>query len=469
MKKSDIGLIGLGVMGTNLARNIASKDFKISVFNRTTEVMKVAVEKFGSENFAGFENLKDMVVSLEKPRKIILMVKAGPAVDSVIDSLKPFLDAGDIVIDCGNSNFKNTIKRFEDLRGDNIHFVGCGVSGGEEGALKGPSLMPGGTKEAWVQIKNIFETIAARDFNGGPCVTYIGDNAAGHYVKMVHNGIEYGIMQIMAEAYDLLKKVYKLEANKISEIFNNLNSGILKSYLFEISSEVLGKKDEFNKGYLIDFILDKAEQKGTGKWTVIDALEKGVSLSTITEAVFSRINSSNKQLRSGLSKKYQKENMQTETELDDFIKVLEEALYAAMLITYAQGYSLIQNAAEENNWDINLAEISRIWEGGCIIRAQLLNELYKGFEKNPEAKHLFEIEELGALLKKNIPALRKMAVFAIAKGVPVPALSSAIAYFDAITSENLPANFIQGLRDYFGAHTYERIDKEGIFHTKWTG
>ncbi|MFC1647677.1 NADP-dependent phosphogluconate dehydrogenase [Patescibacteria group bacterium] len=466
MDKSKIGLIGLGVMGTNLARNIANKGFKISVYNRTTEVMNEVIEKYGGENFVGFEDLKDMIASLERPRKVILLVKAGPAVDAVIEALKPLLDKDDIVIDCGNSNFNNTVRRFEDLRGDGIHFVGCGVSGGEEGALNGPSMMPGGTKEAWDQIKEIFEAIAARDFNDGPCVTYIGDNAAGHYVKMVHNGIEYGVMQIMAEAYDILKRAYNLEANKIAEIFKKFNEGMLQSYLFEIAGEVLERKE--GDGYLVDFILDKAAQKGTGKWTAIDALDRGVGLPTITEAVYARINSSYKDLRVNLSEKYKKEDPQTEIELEQFIKVLEEALYVAMLISYAQGYHLIQTAAQENNWDINLSEISRIWEGGCIIRAKVLNELHKGFEKNPKGSHLFEIEELASQINKTIPALRKMTVFGSSKGIPVPALGSALAYFDTITSEVVPANFIQGLRDYFGAHTYKRTDKEGDFHTEWT-
>ncbi len=468
MEKSKIGLIGLGVMGTNLARNIANKGFKISVFNRTTEVTTEFTEEYGNENLVGFDDLKDMINSLERPRKVIILVKAGPAVDAVIESLKPLLDKDDIIIDCGNSNFHNTIKRFEDLRGDGIHFIGCGLSGGEEGALNGPSLMPGGTKQAWKNLQKIFEAIAARDFNGGPCVTYVGDNAAGHYAKMVHNGIEYAVMQIMAEAYDLLKHAYSLDAQKISEIFKKYNEGRLESFLFETAVEVLGRKDEFNEGDLVDYILDKASQKGTGKWTAVDSFEEAVAIPTLTEAVYCRFISNEKDLRLELAQKYPKNLPKTEIELELFVDVLEEAIYVAMLIAYAQGYHLLQVAAKENKWNIEFGELSRIWEGGCIIRAKILNELHKGFEKQFKDLHLFEIKDLSEQIYKAIPALRKIAVFGMSKGIPVPGFASALAYFDSITSEILPANFIQGLRDNFGAHTYERIDKEGAFHTEWT-
>lgn len=464
MEKSKIGLIGLGVMGTNLARNIANKGFKISVYNRTTEVMTEFIEEHGNDKLVGFENLKDMIDSLEQPRKIIILVKAGPAVDAVIESLKPLLNKDDIVIDCGNSNYHNTIKRFEDLRGDSVHFVGCGLSGGEEGALIGPSLMPGGSEHAWKNLKEIFEPIAARDFDGGPCVTYIGDSASGHYVKMVHNGIEYGVMQVMAEAYDLLKTIYKLEAPKLAEIFRKYNDGRLESFLFETAIEVLDKKDEFNEGYLVDFILDEAAQKGTGEWTSVDALERGVALPTVTEAVFTRFISKNRELRIRLSEKFKKEKTEQDFELDSFVDALEEALYASMIISYAQGYDLIQVAAKENNWNIDLGELSRIWEGGCIIRAKILKDLHEAFKNSNSKGHLFEIMDI----KDSIPALRTVVSVGVSGGVPMPGMNSALAYFDSITSEKLPANFIQGLRDNFGAHTYKRIDKEGDFHTEWT-
>ncbi len=460
--KSEIGLIGLGVMGTNIARNIADKGFKISVYNRTTEVMQKAVDNYGGKDFEGFEDLKDMIDSLERPRKVILMIKAGPAVDSVIESLKPLLDKEDIIIDCGNSNFEKTIRRFEDLRGDGIHFVGCGVSGGEEGALNGPSLMPGGTKESWKNIREIFEAIAARDFNGGPCVTYVGDNAAGHYVKMVHNGIEYGIMQLMAEAYDLLKNIYKLEPPEIAEIFKEYNKGRLESFLFGTAAEVLNRKDEFNNGYLIDYILDKAEQKGTGKWTSIDALDNGTALPAITEAVFARVISSYKDLRQELSGKFKKQKADRDFEKNIFVSVLEEALYAGMIICFAQGYHLIKTGAEKNNWEINLSEISRIWQGGCIIRAKILKEITEIFNEKNDI-HLFEKIDLN----DTINSLRTIVSIGISAGIPIAGLASSVTYFDSITAENLPANLIQGLRDNFGAHKYERVDKTGKFHTEW--
>ena len=460
--KSEIGLIGLGVMGTNIARNIADKGFKISVYNRTTEVMQKAVDNYGGKDFEGFEDLKDMIDSLERPRKVILMIKAGPAVDSVIESLKPLLDKEDIIIDCGNSNFEKTIRRFEDLRGDGIHFVGCGVSGGEEGALNGPSLMPGGTKESWENIREIFEAIAARDFNGGPCVTYVGDNAAGHYVKMVHNGIEYGIMQLMAEAYDLLKNIYKLEPPEIAEIFKEYNKGRLESFLFETAAEVLNRKDEFNNGYLIDYILDKAEQKGTGKWTSIDALDNGTALPAITEAVFARVISNYKDLRQELSGKFKKQKADRDFEKNIFVSVLEEALYAGMIICFAQGYHLIKTGAEKNNWEINLSEISRIWQGGCIIRAKILKEITEIFNEKNDI-HLFEKIDLN----DTINSLRTIVSIGISAGIPIAGLASSVTYFDSITAENLPANLIQGLRDNFGAHKYERVDKTGKFHTEW--
>ncbi len=460
---SKIGLIGLGVMGTNVARNIASKGHKISVYNRTTETMKEVVSEFGGENLVGFETLEEFIDSLETPRKVLIMVKAGKPVDMVIESLMPLLDKDDVIVDLGNEHYKITEKRFDKLEAESLHFVGCGVSGGEEGALHGPSMMPGGTKHSWDQLKDIFESIAAKDFNGGPCVSYIGEKGAGHFVKMVHNGIEYGVMQIMAEGYQLLKDVYGLDAGEISKIFKKYNEGKLKSYLFEISGEVLGKKE--GDGYLVDFILDKAAQKGTGKWTAMDALDRGVGLSTITEAVYARVNSSYKDLRVELSKNHTKSDPETKIELDQFVKVLEDALYAAMLISYAQGYHLIQTASDEDKWNIDLAEVSRIWEGGCIIRAEILNTLHKAFEKT--TGHLFEIEELAKEVNQAIPALRKISIFGFSKAIPLPGLSTALSYYDSMTSERLPANFIQGLRDYFGAHTYERVDKKGSFHTEW--
>ena len=465
MEKSAIGLIGLGVMGSSLSRNIANNKFKISVYNRTKEVTDKFIEEHGNKFIEGAGTLEEFVEQLESPRKIIIMVKAGAPADAVIGQLKPLLKEGDVVVDCGNENYHNTQRRFEDLGKDGIHFVGCGVSGGEEGALNGPSMMPGGTIEAWEGLKNIFEKISARDFDGGSCVTYIGDNGAGHYVKMVHNGIEYAIMQMMAEAYDLLKNIYNLEAAQLSEIFKKFNSGKLQSYLFEISIPVLSKEEDGK--YIVDLILDKAAQKGTGKWTAIDALERGVAVPTITEAVFARFLSNKKEFRKQLSDKYKKDEFTSEMDLDKFVEVLEDALFAGMLSAYAQGFELIKKAADEEEWKVDFGEIARIWEGGCIIRANILNVIHRSFEKAGKDLHLFEVPQLAAELTKTIPKLKEVIDIASKTSLPVSGLYTALSYFISLTREQLPANFIQGLRDYFGAHTYERIDKEGTFHTEW--
>lgn len=477
MSQSQIGLIGLAVMGANLARNIANKGFKISVFNRTIKKTTKFIEEFGSANLIGREKLEDFISSLETPRKIIIMVQAGKPVDMIIDQLLPFLKKNDIIIDCGNSNYQDTQKRFKTLQEKQIQFIGCGVSGGEEGALNGPSLMPGGNEKSWQQLEPIFTKIAAKDFDGNPCVTFVGENGAGHYIKMVHNGIEYGVMQLMAEAYDILRKIYKLEAPKIAEIFEKYNQGKLSSYLFEISSKVLNKKDQFNNGYLVDYILDKAGQKGTGTWTAIDALKRANGLSTITESVFARIISGDKEKRQNLDKIYEQIKTQPnqpiigdkpEYSCEDFIPILEDALYAGMLSTYAQGYDLIQKAAQEENWEINLAEISRIWEGGCIIRAKILNFIHEAYKKSKtQSAHLFEIPEIKDALISSLPSLRELVAFSARNKVSSPAMGASLSYFDAITSNSSPANFIQALRDFFGAHTYQRTDKEGDFHTDW--
>jgi len=465
-KSADIGLIGLAVMGANLARNIAGKKFSIVVYNRTTERTNEFIKEFGHKYLSAENNLKDFVATLKIPRKIIIMVKAGEPVDEMITQLIPLLSKNDIIIDCGNSNYNDTKRRNLNLKKHGLNFVGCGVSGGEEGALHGPSIMPGGDKQAVDKILPILQKIAAKDFSGKPCVTYIGENGAGHYVKMVHNGIEYGVMQMMAEAYEMLRTVHKLPAPKIAKIFQKFNQGKLKSYLFEIAVEVLNKKDEFKKGWLIDHILDKAGQKGTGQWTGIDSLTRAVSLPTITEAVYARINSGEKTRRLKISKLYPLPKPTKKIPLQKFTKLLEDALYAGMLSSYAQGYTLIKKTAFEESWKINLAEVSRIWEGGCIIRAKILNDLHKAFAKNSNL-HLFEIPSLAKTLKSTAPSLRTVVSYATASGIPIPSLATAQSYFESMRSANLSANFIQGLRDYFGAHTYERTDKKGIFHTHW--
>ena len=468
MDKAKIGIIGLGVMGANLARNFASKGHGTVVYNRTAEVMEKFIEEFGGENLAGEVELKDFVESLEKPRRVMMLVKAGSAVDSVIDALLPLLEKGDIIIDGGNSNFEDTIQREKKLRERSIHFVGCGVSGGEEGALNGPSLMPGGAKEAWESLKPLFESIAASDFKGNPCVTHVGTDGAGHYVKMAHNGIEYAVMEIMAEGYDLLRNIYKLPAREISKIFQQFNEGKLKSFLFEIAVKVLALEDPEGNGPLIDHILDKAGQKGTGRWTAIDALSRGVATPSIEAAVNARTLSSQKERRARLAKltlKFATSNVQIP--LPEFIARLENALYAAMLISYAQGYDLIQTASGEHDWNVDLAEISRIWEGGCIIRANLLNFLHQAYQNNQKPDHLFDIPDIQSALAESLDDLRALTAYALQNQVPAHAMTTTLTYFDGLTQANGSANFIQGLRDYFGAHTYERTDREGIFHTEW--
>ncbi|PIR55372.1 phosphogluconate dehydrogenase (NADP(+)-dependent, decarboxylating) [Candidatus Peregrinibacteria bacterium CG10_big_fil_rev_8_21_14_0_10_36_19] len=460
MKKSDIGLIGLAVMGQNFARNIANKGNKISVFNRTTETTNQFIKDHGNENLVGTKTIKEFVNTLEKPRKIIVLVKAGEAVDLVIKSLLPLLEKNDIIIDCGNSNFEDTIRREKELSTKKIHFVGCGISGGEEGALNGPSLMPGGNKEAYKQIEPIFKKAAAKDFNNKPTIAHVGENGSGHFVKMVHNGIEYGVMQLIAEAYEILRSLYKLKPNQIADIFEKYNKGPLKSYLFEIATEVLNKKE--GRKFVIDLILDKAGQKGTGTWTATESLNRAVATPTITQAVFARIISGEKETRTKLSKIYKTKNFKSFIPLKKLIPVLEEALYTSMLSCYAQGFDLIQ----KSEWKINLSEMSRIWEGGCIIRADLLNTLHKAYKGNT-SKHLFEIPELAKKLKKTSLSLREICAYTTLNGVPTPALTSSLNYFESMTSEKVSANMIQGLRDYFGAHTYERVDKKGSFHTQW--
>ncbi len=467
MQKAKAGLIGLAVMGANLARNMANKKISTVVFNRTSEKTLEFIDTHGNAFLSGETTLGKFVEAIEKPRKIFLMVKAGEAVDDLIAKLKPLLDQGDIIIDCGNSYFKDTERRFLEMQNAGLNFFGCGVSGGEEGALNGPSLMPGGSKKVWKELEPILKAIAARDFNGKPCVTYLGEGSAGHYVKMVHNGIEYAVMQVMAEAYDLLRKMYKLTPKQIAQIFEQWNKGRLNSYLFEIASKVLAKKDHHKKGFLIDYILDTAAQKGTGAWVSHEALSKGVPLSTITEAVFARNLSSLKQTRTDLSKLYPGIKKMKRPLKSKFIKSLENALYSAILLSYAQGYQLLQETSQQNGWNLNFAEISRIWEGGCIIRAQILNFLHEAYKKNAN-KHLLAIPQVTKSLKKNLPDLENIVSLSAQNGISVLGLSSSLFYFRSITTAQSPANFIQGLRDYFGAHTYERIDQKGHFHSDWS-
>ena len=467
--KYDIALIGLGVMGQSLARNIASRKFSVITYNRHTQKAKDFIEEYGNKYLDYEKDLKDLTDKLKSPRKIIIMVKAGDPVDQVIKELTKHLEKGDIIIDAGNSLYTDSIRRTAELNKKGIEFVGMGVSGGEEGALRGPSIMPGCSIKSWKVLSPILKKIAAKDFSGKPCVTHVGSDGAGHYVKMVHNGIEYGVMQMMAEAYQALKDIYGLTPTQIADIFAKYNKGKLKSYLFEISVPILERKDEFKKGYLIDHILDRAGQKGTGRWVAIDALERGATLPTITLAVYARTLSSQKDERVKLSKLFKKPKTKAGIPLSKFTKLLEDALYAGMISSYAQGFELMAAAAKEQNWKLDFAEIARIWEGGCIIRADLLNFLHKAFQKaKGKSVHLFTIKDTRTALQKNLPAWREIVGFGAKMGVSMPALTSSLSYFEDMTSEKVPANFIQGLRDYFGAHTYERTDKKGVFHTPWS-
>lgn len=462
---SDIGLIGLAVMGANLARNIADKNFTVTVFNRTTEKTREFIKNFGrtgsGKNLSGVFSIKDFVNSLKKPRKIILLVQAGPAVDMVIEELKPLLSRGDIILDLGNSHYLDTKRRHEELKSKGINFIGAGISGGEKGALHGPSIMPGGDKSAYLKIEKILLAIAAKDYKNGKCVSYLGPDCCGHFVKMVHNGIEYGLMQLIAETYDFLKNMGKFGNEELSKIFENWNSTQnLKSFLIEITAQILKKKSG-NK-YLLDLIKDEAAQKGTGKWTVESAFNYGIAIPTITAAVSARIFSGDKELRNGgkkfpvkLTKELRKKlNLNKKSQL---IEVAKNALELATIVTYIQGFALLKKASEENKWNLNLSEIARIWSGGCIIRSKLLQTTSShGKEKI--------LKNFRSKKQKN---WRNFLSLGISYGIPLPSMSASLSYYDSIHQKNLPQNLIQAQRDFFGAHGYCRTDKKGHFHTEW--
>lgn len=486
MSQSGIGVIGLAVMGANLARNFASRNIHTSIYNRTYEKTQTLLKEHGTEYLHGFEELKSFVESLEKPRRILVMVQAGTAVDEVIEHLSLLLEKDDIIIDGGNSDYRDTIRRTKSLEEKGLHFVGMGVSGGEEGALHGPSLMPGGSNHSWNALRPLLEKIAAKDFDGNPCVTHIGTDGAGHYVKMVHNGIEYAVMQFMAEAYDYLRKCYKMDADQIANVFEKLHQGKLKSFLFEIVQPVLRQKDESEAtgrgrkdpampvlersktpGFLIDQILDKAGQKGTGAWTVIDAAQRGIPLSSVSEAVFARSVSAQKDLRKSLNKIYKTKAKTSKEPPENLIPELENALYLAMTLCYAQGLQLITKAAQEQNWLINQSEVCRIWQGGCIIRSELLRTLTTIYKTNPTIQHLLLADESKTIVTTNLSDFKNLIAKLLKKNIPAPCLFSTLNYFNSITSKELPANLIQGLRDYFGAHTFERKDQKGVFHFDW--
>src|SRR3954470_2403587 len=463
---SQIGVTGLAVMGANLARNIARNGVSIAVHNRTASKTKDFMSEFSGEgSFTGAETLEEFVEALERPRRIIIMVKAGAPVDGVIDELSPLLDAGDIVIDAGNSHFADTRRRTEACAERGLRFIGAGVSGGEEGALLGPSIMPGGDRDAYGEVEEVFRQIAAQ-VDGEPCCAYIGPDGAGHYVKMVHNGIEYADMQLIAEAYDLLRVGVGLDVPAIAGIFDEWNAGDLESFLIEITGKVLAKTDEASGGPLVDVIADQAEQKGTGRWTSQDALELGVPLTGITEAVFARSLSALRDQRREASGVLSgpKPGGLPESLVDD----INAALYASKVVAYAQGFEQMAAAARTYDWDLQMGELAKIWRGGCIIRARFLNRITDSYAEHPDLVNLLMAPYFRDAVADAQDACRKVIVAAVEQGVAVPAFSSSLAYYDGYRRERGPANLIQGQRDFFGAHTYRRVDKEGSFHTRWS-
>lgn len=470
-KKADIGLIGLAVMGENLVLNMERNGYTVAVYNRTVEKVDRFVNGRGKgKNFIGAHSIEEFVAALEKPRKVMLLVKAGQAVDDFIEKLLPHLEPGDIIIDGGNTHFPDTNRRTKYVEEKGLLYIGTGVSGGEEGALWGPSIMPGGSNEAWAHVKPIFQAISAKVEDGSPCCDWVGENGAGHFVKMVHNGIEYGDMQLITEAYQIMKMMLGMSADEMHEVFKEWNEGELSSYLIEITRDILEYKDEDGEA-LVEKILDTAGQKGTGKWTAVAALDQGVPLTLIGEAVFARCLSAMKNERVEASKVLTGPTPNFTGDKKQFINDLKEALYASKMVSYAQGYVLMRSAAQEYGWDLNYGGIALMWRGGCIIRSVFLGKIKDAFDKNPDLSNLLLDPFFKDKILKAQDAWRRVVSAAFENGIPIPAFSTALAYFDGYRSERLPANLLQAQRDYFGAHTYERIDKPRgeFFHTNWTG
>ena len=471
MKKSDLGLIGLAVMGENLVMNMESKGFTVSVFNRTTEKVERFVNgRAKGKNIVGCYSLQQLVDSLEKPRKVMMMIKAGKPVDDMIEQLLPLLDDGDIIIDGGNSHFPETMRRCAYVESKGKLYIGTGVSGGEEGALNGPSMMPGGSPAAWAAVKPIFQSICAKVEDGTPCCDWVGENGAGHFVKMVHNGIEYGDMELICETYSLLKNILGLTADEMHDVFAEWNRGELDSYLIEITRDILAYKDTDGSA-LVEKILDTAGQKGTGKWTAISALDEGVPLTLIAEAVFARCLSAQKEERVKASEILSGPTPLFEGDRAAFVNDLKDALLAAKIVSYAQGYALMRAAARSYGWNLNWGGIALLWRGGCIIRSVFLGKIKEAYDADPALENLMLAPYFREKLEKGQKGWRRICASAITNGIPAPALCAALSYYDGYRSARLPANLLQAQRDYFGAHTYERVDRPRgeFFHTDWTG
>jgi len=471
MSKCDIGLIGLAVMGQNLVLNMNDHGFKVAVYNRTVSKVDDFINgNAKGTNIVGTHTIEDLIGTLKTPRKVMLMVKAGDPVDDFIEILIPHLEKGDIIIDGGNSNYNDTIRRAAYVESKGFYYIGTGVSGGEEGARFGPSIMPGGSPEAWPHIKEIFQSVSVKVDGGVPCCDWVGSDGAGHYVKMTHNGIEYGDMQLICEAYDLMKNILGMDNQEMHEVFKEWNLGKLDSYLIEITRDILGFQDE-NGEYVLDKILDTAGQKGTGKWTAISSLEMGIPLTLINEAVLSRFLSALKLERVEASRVLIGSAYSFKGDKEVFIQAIRDALYVSKIMSYTQGYMLMRSAAEEYGWDLNYGGIALMWRGGCIIRSAFLGKIKEAYDKDPELSNILLDDYFKREVDSAQAGWRKVIATAVEAGVPVPAMSSALAFYDGYRRERLPANLLQAQRDYFGAHTYERVDKPRgeFFHTNWTG
>ena len=468
-EKANIGVVGLAVMGSNLARNLASREGnRVAIYNRSVEKTNQLTADHPEANFIASESIDDFVASLSKPRTAIIMVQAGAGTDAVISQLTERFEKGDIIVDGGNALYTDTMRREKEVSEKGIHFVGAGISGGEEGALKGPSIMPGGTKEAYATLGPILETIAAVA-EGEPCVTHIGSDGAGHFVKMIHNGIEYADMQLIAEAYDLLRQSGGFSPEEIAEIFTEWNRGELESYLIEITAEVLKQKDAKTGKPLVDVILDAAGSKGTGVWTVQTALDLGTPVSGIAEAVFARSLSAQSAQREGKPELPAANQVWAVEDKPAFVEAVRRALYASKIIAYAQGFDAIRAGAKEFGWEINLGEVAKIWRGGCIIRAQFLNRITDAYRKDEKLLSLLFDDYFIAAIAGTVASWREIVAMAALTGVPSPAFASSLSYYDGLRAERLPAALVQGQRDFFGAHTYKRVDAEGSYHTLWSG